>query len=226
MQIVVAAAIAFPVGFFYGMAKGAQATSAGFDAWSDAVLKPLLNVTSTVAGGLFLLFELRRRGWLAEVGWRRCPRRYYGSGACFGVAFGLCWWYAVIVLADHGFEPSGRGPMAQMAEGGGWQTASWVLLVVALAPWIEETLFRGIFFTCLANRWGKVAGGLVSTSLFVVMHYGELVYYPVGAFPITTMALAALSLRVRSGSLGPAVAVHLGYNCAIAGPVALWVLAG
>jgi hypothetical protein len=43
---------------------------------------------------------------------------------------------------------------------------------------------------------------------------------------ITTLALLALWMRLRSAAIGPAIAAHLGYNAAVAFMVALYVAFG
>jgi len=48
------------------------------------------------------------------------------------------------------------------------------------------------------------------------MHITEMIYFWPSAIGITGLALAALWMRLRSGAIGPAVAVHFGYNAVIA----------
>ena len=213
MQVAVAAVVALVLSFGFGT-HDSHLTAAAFDRWTRDVTKPLASLAADLGAGLFLLAELRRRRFLEVVGWRRCPVRFVVGGAALGLALSLLWGFLASWLETHGVEPTGQGSMSRMAEGGGLQTLAWTILVVGLAPWIEETLFRGVLYAS--------AGGVVSTVVFVMLHLGEIVHYPVALLPITTMALVALTLRVRSGSLGPAVALHLAYNAVIAWPVLVW----
>lgn len=78
-----------------------------------------------------------------------------------------------------------------------------VLVLVALAPLVEEIVFRGLLFGALAPRVGVLLGALLSALLFGLAH-GDLVLFP---------ALAALGfvnslLYARTANLSVAVALH------------------
>jgi membrane protease YdiL (CAAX protease family) len=63
---------------------------------------------------------------------------------------------------------------------------------------------------------GAVAAAALTTIIFVSLHFTELIYQPLAVFAIGGLALGALVLRLRSNAIGPAIAVHFGYNATIA----------
>jgi len=93
-------------------------------------------------------------------------------------------------------------------------TGYWSLVLVALllAPPIEEFVFRGVIFDGLRARMPTALAMLIVTVLFTALHAAELVHYPPGFGLIALLSLVTLVLRTRTGSLFPAMAVHVVYN--------------
>jgi membrane protease YdiL (CAAX protease family) len=108
------------------------------------------------------------------------------------------------------------GPLARMAATPGTTRAAWAVMALVAAP-IEEALFRGYMFAGLARRWGAAPAAVLVTILFVGLHTGELVYMPLAAVGITVLAVGTIAARLGWRALGPAVAMHLGYNATIVG---------
>mgnify|MGYP006284171307 CR=1 FL=1 len=75
---------------------------------------------------------------------------------------------------------------------------------------IEEMLCRGIVFGGFAKSFGKSTAAIVSTCLFVLIHF------PVNSFSdiVTPIVLSvfALHLRMKSKAIGPSIVLHLSYN--------------
>jgi membrane protease YdiL (CAAX protease family) len=63
---------------------------------------------------------------------------------------------------------------------------------------------------------GALPAAVLTTFIFVALHFSELIYQPLATFAIGGLALAALAFRIRSNAIGPAIAVHFGYNATIA----------
>jgi uncharacterized protein len=82
----------------------------------------------------------------------------------------------------------------------------------ALAPWVEESTFRGLIFTSLMRRFGFWAGATVSSLAWSGLHLalGVLILF-------TIEGIVLCWLRVRTGSILPGVAVHGTWNCIAAG---------
>ncbi|TAN01148.1 MAG: CPBP family intramembrane metalloprotease [Rhodanobacteraceae bacterium] len=86
------------------------------------------------------------------------------------------------------------------------------LLVVCVAPVVEELVFRGVLLSGLASRmrvgWAIVASALI----FGCVHLPDFkfVWYPVPALILLGLALAWL--RVRTRSLWPSITLHATNN--------------
>ena len=134
-----------------------------------------------VAGGVGAGLRSARR-WRA----RRSSRRSSSCGSVLSV------------------RPHDLGPLARAASAGGWARLLWAALAVALAPPIEELVFRGAFYGGLARSWRpRDRAAVVTTAVFVALHVTELgAYWPAW---IAIAALGALALRARvvTGSLCP-----------------------
>jgi len=67
-----------------------------------------------------------------------------------------------------------------------------VLIVIVLAPVIEELLFRGVLLNRCAAKWGMKKGILVSSAAFAILHF-EMI----GAF-LFAICMAILYLKTRT----------------------------
>jgi membrane protease YdiL (CAAX protease family) len=75
-------------------------------------------------------------------------------------------------------------------------------------PFVEELLFRGLFYRWLRERWGVAAAVAVSALSFSALHgIPQLI-------PALALFGAVLALVYeKSGSLWPAIVVHALFNC-------------
>lgn len=141
------------------------------------------------------------------------------TGLLAGVVVAL----AYLVLASRLAEapdPQEMGPVTRMAATPGTPRLVVTVLALAVAPPVEEVLFRGLLLRGFTRSWGApVAGGLV-TGLFVLVHVPELAFFWPATFGVGGIALAALALRLHSGAVGPAIACHLAYNACMMGGLA------
>ena len=78
---------------------------------------------------------------------------------------------------------------------------------IVLAPWFEETIFRGALLPVAAGRLGSVGGVLLSAAVFAVAHLslGELL-------PLLVLGIGLGWLRWSSGRLGSCVLMHSLWN--------------
>lgn len=114
------------------------------------------------------------------------------------------------------FDPSTKlGPLADAAARGGANRAAWAFMALVFAPLIEEFFFRGLLLSGFTASWGSIAGPIATAVLFVAMHLFEAwVYWP-AIVTITVLAVGTYLARKLSGSLIPAMAMHLAYNAVI-----------
>lgn len=150
----------------------------------------------------------------AGAAWRVGARKDLLVSLGMGIAIG-----AVYLLIAHALSfywpPKEAGPISSMPHRGGFMLVAWIVMAVLLAPPSEELLFRGVFYGGLRRSWGAGLAALITTFIFCAMHVPELMHFPPGILGIAGMAVAALVVRLRFGAIGPAVAVHLGYNSAL-----------
>ena len=152
---------------------------------------------------------------LRPLGWAPASAREAAIGAALGLACALVFVAAFsAVPPPPDFRP---GPMRSAVEHGSRVAViAWTVLAIAIAPPVEEFIFRGVVWSGLAASWGKIPATLVVTALFVALHLVEAWRYPPALVAIGTMGLAALAVRLRYGSLIPAIALHAAYNAVLA----------
>lgn len=86
------------------------------------------------------------------------------------------------------------------------------VLVVCVAPFVEELVFRGVLLSGLARRMPSVPAVIVSALVFGGVHLPDFgfAWYPVPALVLLGLVLAWLRLRTRS--LWPSVTLHATNN--------------
>ncbi len=84
-----------------------------------------------------------------------------------------------------------------------------------LSPYFEEIFFRGLIYQVTDRSFGKIVAFLVSSSLFTLMHVPQHIGSEAALIPIALMSLVATYIRLSTGRVMPAIALHLGYNAAI-----------
>ena len=82
-----------------------------------------------------------------------------------------------------------------------------VVVIVVVAPVVEEILFRGILLHRWAARWGMTTGVILSSTLFAILHI-ELV----GHF---FFGVVMAALYVRTGSLWMPIIAHAANNALV-----------
>ena len=82
-----------------------------------------------------------------------------------------------------------------------------VVMVVLIAPVVEELFHRGLVLRSMERRWGTAAAVVASSVLFAALHFQWYDLLPLGL-----AGLLFASLRVRAGRLGPAIWAHLAFN--------------
>lgn len=91
----------------------------------------------------------------------------------------------------------------------------WVLIVVVLGPLEEETLFRGVLYGGFRRSFGAGISTALTTVLFLLMHTAQSLQSLGFLLTTTLLSLAAIWSRLAYRAIGPAVAVHSGFNLVI-----------
>ena len=105
--------------------------------------------------------------------------------------------HAVVSQFSRGEELQGLSSI----EEGGWGLAFGILSAVMLAPVVEEIVFRGFLFQSYLRRFGFGLAMLLSTVLFVMIHY----YGIYGSLSVAFFGLGACALYRATGSLWTAI---------------------
>lgn len=92
------------------------------------------------------------------------------------------------------------------------------ILIVLVAPVLEEIFFRGFLLRTLVNKWGIVLGSIISSALFAVLHlqFGSII-------PVFILGLIINWMVIRSKSILPSIFFHI-FNNAIAFTIELLIL--
>jgi membrane protease YdiL (CAAX protease family) len=85
----------------------------------------------------------------------------------------------------------------------------YTVIAVAIAPFAEEYLFRGLLYRSLDRDWGGWRALLASALFFGSYHP------PVSWLPVTILGLANAGLFKKTGNLFAAVALHAAYNATV-----------
>lgn len=81
------------------------------------------------------------------------------------------------------------------------------IVVIAVAPVVEELFYRGLWLRAASRRWGMVAGVVVSALVFGSVHL-----QPADTVPLALFGVVAGVLAARAGRLGPAIFAHVAFN--------------
>jgi membrane protease YdiL (CAAX protease family) len=173
----------------------------------------------TLLPGLYVTYRIVKpcfpgpllAGALESLGWKSCSARALWISALAGFLTPLV---SAIIIALF-FSTEGHkntGPLMHLATGSRWGMLQVGILAMFIAPPIEEFLFRGVLYTGLAKSWGKAAGAVATTALFVLAHVGEAKGFLPGLTGVAVVAAGAVYARERTGSLSAPVALHTAYN--------------
>ena len=161
---------------------------------------------------LWLLVGKRGRGLRNDLGfsirWKQSYWLFIGMGASIAVgALSL----PIANLWDdgnHGKQQIGE----ELQRSASWARVLLVIVIVVLAPIVEELVFRGVVLRSALRRMPAVGAVLVSGAAFGAVHpLFDLTTFP--SFP-SLMALGVLSavVAVRSGNLTRSIFLHMGFN--------------
>lgn len=90
-----------------------------------------------------------------------------------------------------------------------------LLLLIVIAPFTEEIIFRGAIYAGLRRRFSSGWSALFVSLLFVLAHVPskiEQFHYPPALIIIVLLAAALIFLRIRYRSLWPGILLHMVWN--------------
>jgi membrane protease YdiL (CAAX protease family) len=160
---------------------------------------------SGLAGVLSGAWLYSRRGWADLLGWR----------GQFPPMNALAWKLTGAALAYHVLASVGL--RLAYPEFGLWiliprdpiAMALSFVMIVLLAPLVEELVFRGWIFGALRARWSARATVLATAFLFAIVHLDASGLYPIA---VLLPGFVLSVLRERTGNVKAAVFGHAVYN--------------
>jgi len=138
----------------------------------------------------------RGRGFFREVG---AGLVGYVSGLVV-VALGVL--VTLILVRLSGSRPS--SPILQELSGGPWRLLGLYALACVFAPFMEETMFRGILFHHLRGRWNWLVSAVIVSVIFAALHPQGWAAVPV----LGSIAMVLAGLREWRGSLIAPMTAH------------------
>lgn len=238
----------FGLGIAFGVVAGVVSmVKAGFDAGlhhrappnAKAVMQALMAnpdtrvvfIVATIAAAAAVMILLIRQFWRAQ--WSRADlpgfgftppakKRAYLIAVLLGAAVLLLGGPLTHLLAGHHQVNQDVSVLAGNVPVG--MRLLLALLVVCVAPFVEELVFRGVLLSGFARRMPIGWAMLASAIVFGCVHLPDFkfAWYPVP--PLVILGLASAWLRVRTRSLWPSITLHATNNFIAA--IAWFVAAG
>jgi len=116
-------------------------------------------------------------------------------------------------------------PINYMVVTPGVQQLAAIAMLVFLGPVAEEMMYRGVLYGGCRKSLGPLLAAIITTGIFVAMHFPNYIYAPFKIVPYIVVSLALLWCRLKWGAIGPAIAAHGGYNLvAVVVPSIHWTL--
>ncbi|GEM_PF-750776 len=170
-----------------------------------------------VAGAFVLSLAWRTPDGRAELGLGPAPLRWWRwilGLELVVVGAGAAWGGLLMLLEQAPVTQDVAGAFVLGGDPGALVAA--LVMAVLLAPLFEELLFRGLVQRVFVTKGGRVRGVVATAVLFGAMHVAE----PLSVPPLIVLGLAAGWLRETTGSLWPAVLLHV-LNNGLAAALAL-----
>ncbi len=175
--------------------------------WPHERILMYLNAFLTQLSFAALIWSIKKiRHWeWSDFGWHSVPMR--NTFRKILSLYALTWFINIcyaIFLYQHGLTPPDTDVYTKLLG----QTTSLTLtlnLVLAgvLAPFVEETLFRGVIFGSLQAYFGKWTSAVLSAVIFSALHFQAY-----GFFPRFMLGMVLVYLYDKYKSLYPAIALH------------------
>ncbi|PKY09856.1 hypothetical protein B1757_12725 [Acidithiobacillus marinus] len=175
---------------------------------------------SVLAVLFFLLRTFPKTAWRSAKnnGLAWCaPSRPSGYGLAILLALGLGLIAHLLfqfIPPPHHLNPRSLG-LFEGLKGTGFTHYVVLLLLIVIAPFAEEIIFRGAIYTGLRRRFSVIWSAIFVSLLFILAHIPSKVeqfHYPPSLIIIALLAAALIFLRIRYRSLWPGILLHMLWN--------------
>jgi hypothetical protein len=205
-------------GWFAGGILGSVIAVAlfGAEAATNPWTYPLVFVSQTLAGtlGLAVLTTLRgRRSFARDFGLMAFPVDLIWLVAGVGLQIvSILVAYVIVELA--GGKGAEQDAVRVLRDAGLGAKVALAICFGLLAPVIEELIFRGAFQRALQRHLAVPIAVLTQAAFFAFVHLSDPEAY-LGLPSIFAVGLLAGFLAARTNRLGPAIALHAGFNLTV-----------
>lgn len=148
---------------------------------------------------LLLAAHFKTQSWRETLAFNRFGLKSLGFWLSILIAYLL-----LQVLINSIFEIPSSDFLASIS---GTQNLWLALVVVTLAPWLEELLFRGYLFKAWRHTWLGLPGTLFLTSILFVVLHGNQYHWVHLTFVLMLSVILGLS-REKTGSVWVPVILH------------------
>ena len=167
-----------------------------------------LMMTLTLAGSMLIVNRFRPKHTRFELGFKPVSRKWLGISAVLGGLLVLRSFLLEPLLEAYPALNAGLDVLMEMLSfDSAWETVIVAILVSFIVPFYEELFFRGYVQNAMAGRWGRWVGIIGSGLAFGLFHL-----IPLQAIAATTLGIVAAWLYDRTGSLWPAIVLHMVNN--------------
>ena len=180
-----------------------------FEGESAAAFRALVGTIIVELTLIGLIYALTRYAhglsFLEEMRWSRDYKVHNGTLLTLGMGLAFS-----VMIVSSVFPPS--SPPIEQLLNTPEAIAIFAVFGIAIAPFLEEVLFRGFLFRVLEQTAGVTAAVRVTAVLFALLHVPQLWGSWAGMLLIFAVGFILSTLRARTGSLIPTVIVHTAYN--------------
>ena len=170
-----------------------------------------LFMTLTLAGSVLIVNRFRPKHSLFDLGFKPISRKWVGISVLLGIVIFMRTLLGVLLeplLEAYPGLTAGVDALVEMLSfSTAWETAIVAILVSFVVPVYEELFFRGYVQNAMAGRWGRWAGIIGSGLAFGLFHM-----IPLQVIAATPLGILAAWLYDRTGSLWPAIILHMVNN--------------
>jgi len=173
--------------------------------------------TAIVSAAQLLFFYLflgrgEGQGFWQSMGWRslRAGERRLPLGPGAYVAGGCIFALAIGFISKFAGEP--HGAPIEMFMHDRLTAGLFVALGITLAPFVEETIFRGFLYPVAARSFGVVGSVIFTGFIFGILHGPQLGGAWIQTGLLVLVGFVFTLVRAKSGTVVASYLFHLGYN--------------
>jgi uncharacterized protein len=177
----------------------------------------MFGLSAVLLAYLFLQMRLRFRApFWRTIGWHPLDTgKLRPAMAYLGFVAGGILLSIFVALVSSRFGPTHKMPIEQYFQDR--HTALLLLIMsVTVAPFFEETIFRGYLYPVVARSFGVVPGVVLTGLVFGLLHSSQLGGNFAQVALLVVVGIVFTATRAKTGNVLPGYLLHVSYNSFIA----------